>query len=363
MDTFSFNQIAPRKADSHKGDYGKILVIAGSETMIGAPAIVAQAACRAGCGLVRIAAPKDILPQIISLCPSATGFAFSGAKIKELLSFADEHDCLAVGPGLGQSPTIRRLIIELLERHRGPMVLDADALNALATLETSEWPKRRDWSNVVLTPHMGEYMRLMSAVMKRGGAVADLNEKSDAGAGVADAQEALAQANKHKVRTLTGEETEADDLPCTADGIALDIEPEPVKEKEPETSAAAEPQEPSRAPLAELLAKGTGAVVVLKGDHSVITDGTRVAINTTGNPAMATAGSGDALTGIIAALLGGSTGSKLSALEAATLGVHVHGLAGDIARDDIIGPGIPVGGLMVSDIIARVPKAMGTLVK
>lgn len=364
MDTFSFQQISPRKADSHKGDYGKVLVIAGSETMIGAPAIVAQAACRAGAGLVRVAAPKDILPQIISLCPSATGFAFSGAKIKELLAFADEHDCLAVGPGLGQSPTIRRLIIELLERHRGPMVLDADALNALASLETSEWPKRRDWSNVVLTPHMGEYMRLMSAVMKRGGAVADLNEKSDAGAGIADAEESLLAASKHKVRSLAGDESETDDLPCTADGIALDIEPESAPEPAPQKPAVqAEPQEPSRAPLAELLAKGTGAVVVLKGDHSVITDGNRVAINTTGNPAMATAGSGDALTGIIAAFLGGSTGSKLSALEAATLGVHVHGLAGDIARDEIIGPGVLAGGLMVSDIITRVPKAVASLVK
>ncbi len=361
MEMISLPSVAPRQADSHKGDYGKVLVIAGSETMIGAPAIVATAACRAGAGLVRIAAPKDILPQIIAMCPSATGFAFSGTKMKELLSFAEEHDCLAVGPGLGQSPTIRRLIIELLERHHGPMVLDADALNALATLEESEWPKRRDWGNVVLTPHMGEYMRLMSAVMKRGGAVAAVNEKNDAGA--AEAEDLAATRPTHKVRSLDADEDPSDELPCTADGVALDIGPDP----EPEVSASAEPvsavpQEPSRAPLAELLAKGTGAVVVLKGDRSVITDGHRAAINTTGNPAMATAGSGDALTGILAALIGGSTGHKLSTLDAAVLGVHVHGLAGDIARDEIVGPGVMGGGLMVSDICARVPKAIATLI-
>src|SRR5215475_12754048 len=168
METTPLPTLPPRKADSHKGDYGKVLVIAGSENMIGAPALVGLAALRAGSGLVRIAAPKEIIPAILTICPYATGFAWSSTKIKDLLEFADQHDALAVGPGLGTAPVVKRLILELIERHSGPMVFDADALNVLSALEPSEWPKRRNWGNIVLTPHPGEYMLLMSAVMKRG---------------------------------------------------------------------------------------------------------------------------------------------------------------------------------------------------
>src|SRR4029077_18112711 len=119
------------------------------------------------------------------------------------LAFADEHDVLAVGPGLGAGSAVKRLVLELLERHHGPMVLDADALNVLASLETSEWPKRRNWANIVLTPHMGEYMRLMSAVMKRGSNVA-----LAPGAGAAattDAGQAVQPEAPKKTRSLVEE--------------------------------------------------------------------------------------------------------------------------------------------------------------
>ena len=90
---------------------------------------------------------------------------------------------------------------------------------------------------------------------------------------------------------------------------------------------------------------------MLKGHRTVITDGARVAINTTGNPAMATAGSGDVLTGIIAALIG----QRLNPLDAAVLAVHLHGEAGDLARDAF---GKNAAGLLSSDIIAQLPKAL-----
>src|SRR3954470_10795197 len=103
METITLPRLRQRKADSHKGDYGKVLVIAGSETMIGAPALVGLAALRTGSGLVRIAVPKEIIPSVLTICPHATAFAWSSSKIKDLLEFADEHDVLAVGPGLGTS--------------------------------------------------------------------------------------------------------------------------------------------------------------------------------------------------------------------------------------------------------------------
>ncbi len=343
METIPLPTLPRRLADSHKGDYGKVLVIAGSETMIGAPALVALAALRTGSGLVRIAAPKEIIPAILTICPQATAFAWSATKIKELLAFADQHDVLAVGPGLGTAASVKRLILELIERHHGPMVFDADALNILSTLEPSEWPKRRNWGNIILTPHMGEYMRLIAAVMKRGANVA-----------LAPSTPAVAEeAPPKKTRSLA----EDDDAPSTADGISLDL-PSETEAGSAEAAAAnappekeAGPAEPDRTPLAELLARGTGTIVVLKGHRTVITDGHRVATNATGNPAMATAGSGDALTGVIASLIG----QKLSPLDAAVLGAHAHGTAGDLARSDIAPHAI---GLLSTDIIDHLPQAL-----
>ncbi len=349
MQTTPLPVLPPRVAESHKGDYGKILVIAGSENMIGAPALVATGALRAGSGLVRIALPKEIIPAVLSICPCATAFPWSSTKIKDLLAFADEHDVLAVGPGLGTSPAVKRLILELLERHHGPMVFDADALNTLAGLETSDWPKRRNWSNIVLTPHMGEYMRLMSAVMKRG---ANVNFSADT-ARAAEAESAETESSGKQVRSLV--EDEVDDAPSTADGMVLDMPEEAGGAGEAAAVAAAKtPSQPDHTSLAELLARGTGTVVVLKGHRTVITDGGRFAINTTGNPAMATAGAGDVLTGVIASLMG----QKLSALDAAVLGAHVHGLAGDLARAAIC-PG--AGGILATDIAAHVPAALAKL--
>ena len=353
METIPLPTLPLRKADSHKGDYGKVLVIAGSDTMIGAAALVALAALRTGSGLVRIAAPKEIIPAILTICPYATAFAWSATKIKDLLTFAEEHDALAVGPGLGTTPAVKRLVLELIERHHGPMVFDADALNVLSGLETSEWPKRRKWGNIVLTPHMGEYMRLIGAVMKRGANVALAPDA----AGVtlpADSEAAEDAAPAKKTRSLV-EEEDHDDAPSTADGIVLDL-PEPasaaaVEAVAQDTAKKAEASdEPDRTPLAELLARGTGTVVLLKGHRTVITDGARVAINTTGNPAMATAGSGDVLTGVIASLIG----QKMPPLEAAVLGAHIHGAAGDLARASF-GPN--AAGLVSSDIIQHLPRA------
>jgi len=222
METTPLPSLPVRSADTHKGDYGKVLVIAGSENMIGAPALAALAALRTGAGLVRIAAPKEIIPAVLTLCPQATAFPWAATKIKDLLAFADGHDALAVGPGLGASSAVKRLILELLERHHGPMVFDADALNVLSALEPSEWPKRRNWGNIILTPHMGEYMRLIAAVMKRGANVAlapSIIALSEASQTPGDQAPGVAAK---KPKSLF----ESDDAPSTADGVALDL-PEP----------------------------------------------------------------------------------------------------------------------------------------
>ena len=339
METIELPGMTPRRLEAYKGDFGKVLVIAGSDCMIGAPALVATGAMRTGAGLCRIAAIKDILPHILAICPVATGFMINPRDMKSLVEFADHHDAVAVGPGMGVNTTTKKIVLELLERHRGPMVLDADALNTLASLEASEWPTRRDWSNVILTPHMGEFMRLMAAVAKRGGNIGMAAEKVPATAGTP--------------RSFADDD---DDSPSTADGVALDM---------PDDSAVATAVEPAVAPpasagpdrtaLAELLSRATGCVVVLKGHQTVIADGGRIGINKTGNPAMATAGSGDVLTGVIASLV---AQGGLSCAPAARLGVHLHGLAGDLAAK-----GIGPAGLLATDIAEYLPRAIAAHLK
>jgi NAD(P)H-hydrate repair Nnr-like enzyme with NAD(P)H-hydrate dehydratase domain len=368
METIELPRVPRRRVDSHKGDYGKVLIIGGSETMIGAPALAALAACRSGAGLCRIATPKEILPFALTICPSATGFALHARDLKGLLEFADRHDAVAVGPGFGNSAASRRVVLELLERHSGPLVLDADALNILSSLEASEWPKRRNWSNVVLTPHAGEFMRLMGAVMKRGGDMASAGRaqnqslpetpRGDSPGPGASSDAAASESppgRGGKTRSLS-----EDDVPSTADGIPLEIDAESA-ESTNSGGDATPPDDlragslatgaPDRSALAELLSRSTGCVVVLKGHRTVVAEGKRLAVNPTGNPAMATAGVGDVLTGVITALIGQGFGCA----EAALLGVYVHGLAGDMAAEQI-GP----AGLLATDIIALLPRARAT---
>ena len=108
----------------------------------------------------------------------------------------------------------------------------------------------------------------------------------------------------------------------------------------------------NRSECATSLARRTGAVVVLKGAGTVVADGDRALVNRTGNPGMATAGSGDVLTGLIAALVG----QGMSPFDAAMLGVYVHGLAGDLAAEEL-----GEASLMATDLIDFLPEAFGLL--
>ncbi len=254
-------RLPKRPADSHKGMYGHVLVIAGGRGMAGAAALVGASALRSGAGLVRVASPAEVQPIVAQFEPSymtwplaqdgdgTVDFAAARASLERLVADAT---VVAVGPGLGRSAGVVALVRWVVESVGLPAVLDADALNALgrdpAGLDGSRRP-------LVVTPHPGEFGRLL------GKATAEVQ---------AD-REALAAgfAREHKV------------------------------------------------------------VVALKGSGTIVTDGERVYVNTTGNPGMATGGSGDVLTGVVAAMLA----QGLPAFEAACLATYAHGLAGDIARD------------------------------
>jgi NAD(P)H-hydrate epimerase len=241
--------------------------------------LCATAALRGGAGLVRVAVPEEILPVVAAGNPCYMTWplphdpegrlrAEAGA---ELLNLLRTSSVAVVGPGMGQGPALPDLLLRLLEQAPTPLVLDADALNNLAT-QRDRLGKHS--APVVITPHPGEFARLLGT-----------------------------------------------DIPTV---------------------------QARRQELAAQFARSHGLVVVLKGHGTVVTDGQSVYVNTTGNPGMATGGTGDVLGGLIGALIG----QGLEAFAAAQLGVYLHGLAGDLARDDL-----GETSLIASDLLHHLPRA------
>jgi len=151
--------LPPRPLDGQKGLFGRVLVVGGSRDMIGAPALAGAAALRMGSGLVQIAMPREVLASAISVVPELIGLALdeTAKNLSHLLEAAEKADVLVIGPGLGRSPWASRRIDALI-RLQKPAVVDADALNYLASLKS--WPARFKLK-AVLTPHPGEMKRLI----------------------------------------------------------------------------------------------------------------------------------------------------------------------------------------------------------
>lgn len=257
--TDSITKLPSRKSDSHKGDFGKVCIIAGSTGMSGAAALAGRACLRAGAGLVRVAVAKSTLPIVAAIEPSYTTIALAEDEngqisfdaLAMILNAAGENDVIAFGPGMGVSNDIKKILEKLITIPELALVIDADGLNNLSKLRG--WHRNLK-ASLILTPHPGEMKRLWASVFR---------------------------------------EQMPDD----------------------------------RQKIAGKFAELTNTTVVLKGAGTVVTNGERLFVNTTGNAGMATAGAGDCLTGIIAAL----KAQKMSFFDSAVLGVYIHGLAGDIA--------------------------------
>lgn len=172
MDCFTLPKLQPRPTDGHKGTFGTVGIIGGSvgstdpliARMIGAPALVAMSASRAGCGLVKIGAPEPILNAVLTLAPMATGYPIGEDGTAVLKRLASESDALVVGPGLGTTETIERLVTEAvnLDTLKAQcLVLDADAINTLCKF--NPMPPRFTLPTI-LTPHPGEAKRLLDAL-------------------------------------------------------------------------------------------------------------------------------------------------------------------------------------------------------
>lgn len=299
-----------RDPKGHKGTFGTVAIVGGcargGSLMLGGPCISAVAALRVGAGLVRLVMPAPILAEGLTVAPSATGVALPATDdgsidIPHAAGVIDglcaQADCIAVGPGLGMDDAVEALTLRLIGQTRAPIVVDADAINAMSVIPELTREVR---AHAVLTPHPGEYRRLASS-------------------------------------------------------LKIDLDPT---------------NESQRPEAAQALAQRLGCVVVLKGAHTVVSDGRSLWVNDDApNPALGTAGTGDALTGVIAGLIGQFhrspilAGEKtvtsearggLSLFDCARLGVRIHSWA---ARAWVEEVGADAG-MLAMELCERIPQAV-----
>jgi NAD(P)H-hydrate epimerase len=274
--------LPPRPFGSHKGTFGHLVVVAGSEGKTGAATLCAEAGGRTGAGLVTAAVPaslNDILEvklteaMTLPLPEAVEARALGRGALPPLQDFLTDKTAVALGPGLGTNPETQEVVRSLVRDCPLPAVVDADGLNALAghleILQGTAGPR-------ILTPHPGEMARLLGS---------------------------------------TSKEVQA-----------------------------------RRLDTAREVAQAHGVVVVLKGAQTVVADpGGRVSLNPTGNPSLASGGTGDVLTGLI----GGFLAQGLTLWDAARLGVYLHGLAADY-----LGEVVGFRGHIAGDLLGVFPELL-----
>ena len=257
---------------SHKGSHGRILLVAGSRGMTGAAILAARASLISGAGLVTVYTPGFCEPIVQAQIPEAITV---GDKCSDRISEMPpitQFNAIGIGPGLGKNKETTKVVTKLVS-HQTAMVIDADALNAIAPLPSEIHWEEKGFGHKILTPHQGEFDRLFG------------------------------KHNNRWERILT----------------------------------------------ARKFCEITGATLVLKGRYSaIVTSSGDVFFNPTGCPAMAKAGSGDVLTGMITAFLG----KGLEPVAASKLATYLHGLAGEIAVKKLYEESV-----LASDIINNIPHA------
>jgi hydroxyethylthiazole kinase-like uncharacterized protein yjeF len=278
--------LAPRPADSNKGNYGHVLVVGGAVGKAGSVAMAGMAALRAGAGLSTVATAKSVLPTVAGFYPElmtellpetdgGTIATSAGVRIEELLK---NMTVAAIGPGISRDEHTATLVRSLVAHAKVPMVVDADGLNAF---EGRANELNGEGKTLVITPHPGEMARL-------------------AGISIADVQK-------------------------------------------------------DRLSVARQFAREHNLIVVLKGNRTLVVqpDGEGW-VNTTGNPGMSTGGTGDILTGMVAAMLAQEKRAQnpQTALLAVCAAVHLHGLAGDVMREKL-----GEHSLVATDLLLGLPGA------
>lgn len=153
---------------THKGSRGKVLIVAGSKSYVGAPFLAAQAALKSGAGLVELAIPeslyyplaKRVTEIILHPMPETKNKSFAHTALEKILELAEKNDAVLIGPGISQDDETKALVKNLIEEIKKPLVIDADGLNSLS--EDMSILKRRTHTTI-LTPHPGEMARLLKS--------------------------------------------------------------------------------------------------------------------------------------------------------------------------------------------------------
>ena len=268
-----------RSIHTHKGNYGRGLIIGGQNGMAGSVTLSSLAALRSGIGLNHLCSEEKVtqvvnMHSIETITHSIKSFHNLDEVETVLPPLWQDKQAVAFGPGLGQEKSLHHLLKLLLMSYKGPIVIDADGLNLVA-----QNPKvLKQHNQIILTPHEMEMARLMN---------------------------------------------------CSVEEVLA-----------------------NRQQIAKDFAAAYQVIVVLKGHETLVTNGEEVYTNTTGNPGMATAGSGDVLTGITYAHLA----KDLAPLDAAVASVYLHGLSGDLAASDL-----GEESLIASDLITYLPTAFNCL--
>lgn len=279
------NSIPKRNAQFNKGNCGKVAIITGSTGMAGSGCLAAKASLRSGSGLVYVVAPKSltgiyqkVVPEAVVVGLEEDNGVVSPHSTQTILERIKKCNVAAIGPGLSADKCIYYIVSNIAEQIDVPVVLDADALNAL-TGHTEVFGKFK--KDVVITPHPGEMSRLT--------------------------------------------------------GLTIDY------------------IQANRLEVAQKYSLLWGVILVLKGANTIVASSKgSVFINPTGNSGMATAGSGDALAGMIASLIG----QGAEAFEAAVAGVYLHGLSGDLAAQQK-----GEHGMTAMDLIENIPEAFLSILR
>jgi hydroxyethylthiazole kinase-like uncharacterized protein yjeF len=298
--------IPQRHSYSHKGNYGHVLIVAGSRGKTGAALMAAKACLKTGAGLVTLGVPESlahvfqsrVTEEMTLVLPDKGDGTLSREAARSILDFLHgTAHLLAIGPGIGTSAEIARVMKDLIKNSSSPIIIDADGINALRG-ERGIFKKAN--VPVIVTPHPGEMARLLQ----------DSGRKTTG-----------AQKGSHFQKPDSG--------------ILKAIERDRIN-------------------TALSFSRDTKTHLVLKGVPTIIaTPDNRAFINATGNPGMAKGGTGDVLTGMIAGFLS----QTMNPLNASILGVFMHGLAGDIAASE---KGIHA--LMATDIVDKIPDAFSALI-
>ncbi|MDP8234306.1 MAG: NAD(P)H-hydrate dehydratase, partial [Candidatus Saelkia tenebricola] len=265
---------------------GKVFVLAGSLGMSGAAYLSSLAALRSGAGLVYLGIPKSLnseaegkITEVITVpLPETKQKTLSVKAFKKIKSILKDCDLLLIGPGLSRNISTQELVVKLVLTMKKPILLDADGINAFKS--RVKLFKKRKAQSLILTPHLGEFSRLLRMPVQK------------------------------------------------------------IKD--------------NRKELVSKFAEEYKLTLVLKGHNTIVASGDgKSFFNNSGNPGMATAGSGDVLSGIIVGLLG----QGLTDFEAASLGVYIHGKAGDIAAWDKTELA-----LIATDILENIPIVFKELI-